>query len=658
MAMRRQLPYIEPTIRSIAGTFITLLGLLLYYRYDLAWLLLPMLFFISVNLLQSGFTRFCLMEKLLKWVGFRGELDEILELNKQAQESATVQANYLDTLNLLSEAVIELSPDGLIESASDGWAKLLGSNEQQEPSIGKPIDVFLDGFDRGFLDQLAKDLALDQGRIINRRFRLKDGRQIERWVEGKFTLSRQVCEYPRIKGILRDVTESLQQEHDMRRMALHDALTNLPNRMLLEDRMEHALAQAKRLNHKVGLMFIDLDNFKQVNDIYGHKAGDRLLIAVSNSLQRALLASETLARWGGDEFVVLVPELGNTLDLRKLVAKLVTQLNEELSAEDAEAYVTISVGVSVYPDDADTSEALLVQADKALYFAKSHGRNNVQYFSELKQVVGLGYHDVDITSRFTCAVRRREIQVAYQPIFDAHTREVVCIEALARWYDEERGWVGPAIFIPIAENLGLIHEVGQQVLERALSDFCDCLRSNAGISLAVNISNRQLFAKDFISDLLALISRYRIEPESIKLEITESIALHGLAEAKQCLTALSSAGFKLSIDDFGTGYSSLSNLHQFPVDELKIDMSFVKRIHTPDGKVMVETIVRMGHAMKVDIVAEGVEDADSARLLSEMGADRLQGYYFSKPLSKRLCMQLIEGHGGCNNIAPQHSSQC
>lgn len=644
--MHKRLPYIEPTIRSIAGTFIMALGLLLHYRYALAWLWLPMLFFIGINLFQSGFTRFCMMEKLLKWIGFRSELDEIRALSKQAQESAALQANYLDTLNLLSEAVIELSPDGLIESASDGWAKLLGQDDNQNadrnPSIGQSISVFLGGLDHEVLRELLEDLGHDGGRIINKRFKLKDRQRHERWVEGKFTLSRQASGGPRIKGILRDVTDYLRQEREIRRMALHDALTNLPNRILLEDRMEHALAQARRLGHKAGLLFIDLDNFKQVNDIYGHKAGDRLLVAVSDSLKRALRDGDTLARWGGDEFVVLIPALCDTDDLRRIVDKLIAGLNEELSAEHAEAYVTISVGVAVFPDDARSSEALLVQADKALYFAKSQGRNNVQYFSELKSVAGLGYHDVDITSRFTAAVRRREIQVAYQPLVDARSGRIVCIEALARWQDTEQGWVSPATFIPIAENLGLIHEVGRQVLERALGDFSACLRSDAGIRLAVNISNRQLFAKDFMSDILSLIERHRIEPWRITLEITESIALHGLAKAKQCLMALSGAGFKLSIDDFGTGYSSLSNLHQLPVDELKIDMGFVKRIHAPDGRIMVETIVRMGRAMRVGLVAEGVEDADSARLLAEMGVDVLQGYHFSKPLPREQCVGLIE----------------
>ncbi len=498
----KKYPYIEPTIRTIAGALVTTSGVMLYLRPEMTMLWLGLLFFVSLNLFQSGLTRFCLMEKILKHLGFRSELDEI------------------------------------------------------------------------------------------------------------------------------------------RHMALHDALTGLPNRLLLEDRTEMAIAHARRTGDKVAMLFLDVDNFKQVNDIHGHKAGDRLLIKLSKILHSNLRQGDTLARWGGDEFVVLLPDLVSTADACEVAEKFMNAIRHEVDDGRLDNSATLSIGIALFPDDADNCETLLVQADKALFFSKSQGRNNIQLFSDLR-AAKTGFWDFELTARFAAIVRQRLIQVHYQPLIDARSGKPICVEALARWNDSKNGWVSPGIFIPMAENLGLIHEVGQQVLERALEDFGQCPAKSI-VRLAINLSGRQLLAKDFVPNLERLLARHQLGRESLKLEITESVAL-GSGEAQKRLRELSEAGFYISLDDFGTGFSSLSLLHEIPVDELKIDISFVRNLKTREGRAMVKAIIDIAKALDLELVGEGVEDKKSADTLRAMGVTTLQGYYFCRPMPKEQCVRYVTG---------------
>ncbi len=493
-------PYIEPVIRTIAGGFLVICAVFALYFPELKPYWLGFLFFIGINLFQSGLTRFCLMENFLKRLGFRSEMDEI------------------------------------------------------------------------------------------------------------------------------------------RSMALHDALTALPNRIFLEDQIDRSIAHAQRVNHKVALLFIDLDNFKQINDVQGHKAGDQLLVAVSRILQSKLRSYDTLARWGGDEFVVVVPDLADASLANSIAEKLMAAVNEKLCL-DQSFHTTLSIGIAMYPDDATTTESLLIQADKALFHAKSEGRNNIQVFGDMHEQ-GIGYLDTELTARFTSALKNRQLEVHYQPIVHAVTHQPVSVEALARWNDGVRGSVSPAVFIPLAETMGLIEDVGKQVLEKSLAYFSKC-QAKSEIRLAINISNRQLFSKTFLPSIIDLMTKHHIEPERLKLEITESSALE-TETAIHTLQALSEAGFYMSLDDFGTGFSSLSRLHELPFDELKIDMSFVRRINTEEGKTMLQTIVNMAKAMDLAIVAEGVEDLQSAEALRDMGVDYLQGFYFSKPKPPEECRLFLE----------------
>lgn len=639
--MHNKLPYIEPTIRTIAGTLVTLSGLTIYMFPAHVNVALAVLFFVSLNLTQSGFTRFCLMEKILKRVGFRSELDEIRDLNKAMVISETLAKNHLETLNMLNEVVIGISPEYKLTSVSKPLETLLGNKPTPRFSVGMPIDQIIVEQDRSLVHDLLSKM-LTSGRGISRsRFRIHSEDEQEIWVEGKFILCVENGLPMGFRGILRDVTESHLQEQRIAHMALHDALTGLPNRALLEDRMQLAILMSKREKSSFAVLFIDLDNFKQVNDVYGHKAGDQLLIEVKNALKARLRQSDTLVRWGGDEFVVLLPQAKSPEHMGRVANELAEGLQESLSKEHADYHVTLSIGGAMYPDDADTAENLLIQADKALFFAKSQGRNNVQIFSKMRESY-LGYKDVDFTSCFSAAVKQELIQVHFQPIVDAATHMPVGVEALARWHDEKYGWVSPTTFIPLAENLGLIGHLGQQVVEQAMSQFARC---GTGLpdrmSLSVNISNRQLVSADFVSNLIEIAEKNGITPGKVKLEITESVALLGIDRAHDCMKRLSDAGFRLSLDDFGTGYSSLSYLHELPVDEIKIDMSFVGRVHTRAGRIMLKSIIDLGHAMEMNVVAEGVETKECADILGEMGVNMLQGSYFRHASPQEECMDYV-----------------
>jgi diguanylate cyclase (GGDEF)-like protein/PAS domain S-box-containing protein len=645
-------PYIEPVIRTIAGAFTVACGVLIHIKPEWSVLWLSILLFVGFNLFQSGFTKFCMMEKLLKRLSFRSELDEIRNLN-QANAEAEARAAFYDTLGLLNEVVIELSQDGRLVFLSDHWLKLMGSKRSSHaPFLGHPLLLFIKRQDRGPLKQLLQTLSADENRIVNMRFRMLREDHLEHWVEGKFALYRKQGKVQGVRGVLRDVTEAHVQEKRISHMAMHDALTGLPNRVYLDHRINEAIMQSGLAGSKFALLFIDLDNFKQINDLHGHKSGDQLLVDVSGILRSSLRESDVLARWGGDEFVVLLPFGQDSEIARKVAAEMMHKLQLNLEKMYSDIFVTLSIGIAVYPDDADTTEALLVQADKALFYAKSQGRNNIQMFSDL-HARATGYEDTDLTSRFVAAVKQNLLQVYYQPVMDASNHaNLLGVEALARWHDDKHGWVSPDNFIPLAENIGLINEVGRQVLEQALNHFSQCSSRCNNLKLAVNVSKRQLMSEDFYPMLLDLVRQHGVEPRQIKLEITESIALEGIEQAKRYLQKLSHAGFTLSLDDFGTGFSSLSHVHELPFDEIKIDISFVRRIKTPEGRVLIKTIVEMGHAMQLSLVAEGVEDEETARILQEMGVEMLQGYHFSRPMNKEDCAAFIAGRYSAEALPP------
>lgn len=551
---------------------------------------------------------------------------ELTNLMTSAAERDTEQRAYLQTLDLLQDAVIEFSPDGRLLRATDAWKALTGVDDPASCGIINcvhPEDV------SELLEQLSA-LTHEQKSQINIRFRLlrQDDVSMHYWVEGRFAGVKHQDKIVSIRGVVRDITSTYRQERQISHMALHDALTDLPNRVLLEDRLEMSISRATRTGQRVALGFIDLDHFKQVNDNFGHKIGDRMLKEVTHRLQTVLRGTDTLSRWGGDEFVVLCPDLSNMEDAREITQKLSQLARENITIDGTDFPFTFSAGFAVYPDDASNSEMLLAQADRAMFYAKAQGRNNIQFFNSIagKET---GRQSFYIQSRLMQAVHNEQIQCWLQPILSAQTGQVVGAEALARWQEPDQGWIPPSVFIPMAESLGLIDKLGQSVWVQAL----DALTMMPSLHrLSVNLSKRQLFSDTIVRQLCDDIERAGIEPSRIMLEITESIALSDVSYARERIAELDAKGFGISIDDFGVGYSSLSQLHEIPADELKLDISFVKRIHEKSGFSMATAIVSIAKSLDLECVAEGVEDSHTAALLRSMGVEMLQGYHFAKPM--------------------------
>lgn len=546
-------------------------------------------------------------------------------LMQAAEARQREQAVYRQTLDMLDEVVIELDLDGRVLRASSAWTKVSG---REGEIVGQRLADLIDADDAPALEAMVTRLATGKKRQAGARLRVRGDGQEERWLELRLVRS---PEDMLLRGVLRDITQTYLQERRITHLALHDALTGLPNRVLLEDRLKMALRLAARNQLKVALGFIDLDHFKHVNDNLGHKTGDALLKAIAQRLRQHLRAGDTLARWGGDEFVVLLPELPDGEAAREVAAKLVAAAQSPIAVEGHEFHVTFSAGFAICPDDAKEGDLLLAHADRAMFHAKAQGRNAMYFYGDMRRK-GLGREEVYIQQRLTAAVREARIFNHYQPLVDAKSHRVIGVECLARWTDPELGAISPASFIPMAESLGIIGELGQQVWRRALADARQWRDLGLDLGLAVNLSKRQLFNPFFTDELLADVAAYGLTPQQITLEITESTALLDVEYAAERLAELKAVGFRLAIDDFGTGYSSLSQLHEISADELKIDLSFVRRIDTPEGARIVQTIVGLAKGLGLKTVAEGVENAHAAETLTAMGVEVLQGWYCGIPM--------------------------
>jgi diguanylate cyclase (GGDEF)-like protein len=437
--------------------------------------------------------------------------------------------------------------------------------------------------------------------------------------------------------------ELVQLKNQAEENALHDQLTGLPNRRLLADRLKQETARASRLGRKLGLLVIDIDNFKQINDGYGHKVGDQVIVSVARHLKESLREVDTVCRWGGDELVILLSELRDKSDVEPVTGKLSAAIKSGVAQDGVTAPVSLSIGSAVFPDDAEDPTLLMQQADHALYVAKGDGRNCWRPF------VGFpSGHDAKgkatLFIRLDSAVKDGAIQVFYQPIVSTQTREVVGAEALARWQDEELGWVSPDVFIPLAEEKGLIFQLGNLVVAQALDQLAEWRRQGQTMTVSVNLSRRQIMDANFPAHLLDLVRHRELRPEWLTLEITERQSVLDQALGRERLAALADAGFRLSIDDFGSGYSTFEAVGEMAFSELKINLGLVRRSRDPRGRRVVQGIIEMGRTLGLGIVAEGVEDHVTEALLTALGAQKLQGFAFSKPLQKGAFLPFVEGH--------------
>ncbi|MGE5707813.1 MAG: putative bifunctional diguanylate cyclase/phosphodiesterase [Bacteroidota bacterium] len=435
---------------------------------------------------------------------------------------------------------------------------------------------------------------------------------------------------PIAQVIARDITERKQLEEKLDYLAFNDALTGLPNRVLFHDRLGHALAHAKRYGTQVAIGVMDLDRFKQINDILGHDAGDRLLYTVSRRLASQMRAVDSVARVGGDEFYFLFSEIRDPLEAQKAASRILNLFSTPIAVGENELYVTPSVGISLYPTDGDDPATLLKHADIAMYAAKALGKNNVQFFQPSMRE-DQGAHDLEKNLRR--ALSKGELRVYYQPQYDLKENKLVGMEALLRWHHPTLGVIPPLQFVPIAEEIGLIVPIGEWVMRQA------CAQTKAWqemglppVKVSINLSPRQFHHPGIdLPDVVGrILAETGLEPRYLELEITEGLALKHLEETVQILHRLHALGVTISIDDFGTGYSSLSYLKKFPIDTLKIDRSFVKDIEQAGDAAIVKAILAMARALKLFVIAEGVENEHQRDFLREQGCNLAQGFLFSQ----------------------------
>jgi diguanylate cyclase (GGDEF)-like protein len=433
--------------------------------------------------------------------------------------------------------------------------------------------------------------------------------------------------------IIRDITERKQTEEKISHMAHHDALTGLPNRTLLEDRIQQAMLHAQRYGRCVTLVFMDLDNFKLINDTLGHKAGDELLKTVASRMVSHVRQTDTVMRLGGDEFVIVLADQSDKMDtMTPTLQKLREAIAEPIYIGDQKLEVTSSMGLAIYPADGTDSETLLMHADAAMYQAKALGRNNYQFYTaEMNTKV---QEKLLMQEGLRSALLNEEFFLAYQPQIDMQTGRTIGVEALIRWRHPERGIVSPCEFIGLAEETGLIVPIGEWVLRTACKQAKAWQDAGmATLSISVNVSARQFRDNTLTSQVTRALRESGLEPCYLDLELTESLIMQNLQQAVSTMQELKAMGIQLSIDDFGTGYSNLSALKSFPITRLKLDRSFVCDLpDDEDDKAIARAVILLAHELDLRVVAEGVEMAEQHLFLQTIGCDEMQGFYFSKPL--------------------------
>jgi len=418
----------------------------------------------------------------------------------------------------------------------------------------------------------------------------------------------------------------------------------LPNRFLLKDRLTQAISLARRNKHQVAVLFLDLDGFKHINDSLGYAVGDKLLQSVASRLSVCIRKSDTVTRWGGDEFLLLLSEVGHAADAAVSAAKIIAELKGAHSIGQHHLHITASIGISTYPKDGADAETLIKNADLAMYHAKENGRDNFQFFEKEMNILAVERQSLEADLRY--AVERDELLVHYQPKIDLKTGAITSVEALVRWQHPKRGLLLPGQFLAIAEESGLILGIGRWVLREACRQMRAWLDAGlAAVPVAVNISPREFRSEDFFEGVRAALKQTDLKPRFLELEITEAVLMQNAASTSRALAELKAIGVRLAVDDFGTGYSSLSYLTRFAIDALKLDQSFVRNIIVNvNDAVIARTIISMGQNLKLKVIAEGVETEQQLAFLQSAGCDEGQGYYFRRPVPARQFAKLLKSN--------------
>ncbi len=536
-----------------------------------------------------------------------------------------------------------IDSDGRLLAVSDYWLEVL--DYPREEVIGRKLTDFFTVKSRDLAEETVLPHFFEIGSVKDIPYQMvrKHGETLDVLISAKSVRDEQGQILYSMAAIV-DITERKKAEQEVQHLAHYDPLTGQPNRLLLQERLQHALIRAQRDDNRVGVLFVDLDHFKWVNDTLGHSTGDELLKKVAQKMQDCVRHGDTVARLGGDEFVIILYGFSSDDELTHFAQRFLETLARPVSLDGIEVLNSASIGIAVYPLDGRDVETLLRNADAAMYSAKEHGRNNYQFYSsELNQrmLARLG-----METRLRRALRNREIYLEYQPQLDLRTRRISGFEALVRWRDPDLGVIQPVDFIRVAEECGLIYPLGEWVLLTA------CLQAKAwqdqgfrGMRMAVNVSSTQFRRHDFIDMVEEKLRISGLAPEDLEIELTESLVMENLQQGLERLTDLKVRRIKLAIDDFGTGYSSLQYLKHFPFDRIKIAQEFIQNIpDKAEDVAIVEAVLAIAGNLNLEVLAEGVETHRQFDYLYASRCTEIQGYYFARPQTADQMTAFLRSH--------------
>jgi len=430
-----------------------------------------------------------------------------------------------------------------------------------------------------------------------------------------------------------EIAQRQKAEVKIKRLAYFDSLTGLQKRELCQDNFRNALRRDRRANLKTAIFFIDLDNFKDVNDLYGHKGGDELLVALTKRISGNLRDNDVFSRFAGDEFVLIVESVKSSSEIRVLADKLIALMNEPFVIQGNEIRMTLSIGIAMHPDDGHDVESLYQNADAAMYQAKREGKSTFRFYSTALE--RLEQNKLHVRTCLASALKKNELSILYQPIINVATGKIIGSEALLRWHCKEFGEVSPEIFIPIAEESALIGAIGQWVFSQACKQTKEWQnKGHRPIKMSINMSSRELIQEDYVEKITKILAEIKLEPKHIELELTETALMNNVDDSQQKLVRLNELGISIALDDFGTGFSSLEHLRRFKLSKIKIDRSFIKNIpHVDEGVKMTKAIIYLGYWLGLQVTAEGIETKEQLELLRDTECDSAQGYFLSKPIT-------------------------
>jgi len=555
-------------------------------------------------------------------------IDIDLRAQKAAEDRATTLSQAIEQSPM---SVIITNPHGFIEYVNGTFERTSGYSSHEV--INQSISV-LRSERTSDLVYRQMTQALNSGRPWQGEFESVRRNGEVYWEQVHMApvtgLNKEITHY---LAVTHDITQQKEQEQKILHQAHFDSLTGLPNRFLALDRLSQMLADAKRSGHNTAVLFLDFDDFKKVNDTLGHHLGDELLIEAAKRLTSVIRNSDVVGRLGGDEFIVLVKQENEATTAAVVAEKILEQFRKPFILGGRELVSTVSIGIAIYPEDGQKPAELLRQADSAMYHSKGGGRNTFHFYTEQMNIDVA--RRVLVEEQLRLALLHNELYINYQPLIELSTQTVIGAEALVRWKNPELGFIGPDEFIPIAEQTGLIVEIGLFVLRSAIKQVSQWrLKYSEDFRIAINVSPMQFRDSVLQDELYKLLKQYQLPPSSVELEITEGVLVSGFANVEVSLNEFHQHGISIAMDDFGTGYSSLSYLRNYPFDTLKVDKSFVQDITADNADLeLVSAAISMGHGLQLNVVAEGIETQEQLDILVDLSCDVGQGYFFGRPVN-------------------------